>query len=119
MHAVTRCDCKLDKVMRMHSATSSMENGFVYLPEKAPWLATYLHELVTFPKGKHDDQADSTSQALNWIKSHQEPGILQFYRDQTLDMWRKGQIRWEELPPRVQQYIIDHGLEGPRPKSSG
>ena len=51
-----------------------------------------------------------------WIKSHQEPGILQYYRDQTLDMWRKGQIRGEELPPRVQQYIIDHGLEGPRPR---
>lgn len=28
----------------------------------------YLHELTTFPKGRFDDQCDSTSQALDWIK---------------------------------------------------
>ena len=54
--------------MRMHSVTSTIENGFVHLPEKAPWLGEYLHELATFPKGKYDDQADSTSQALEWFK---------------------------------------------------
>ena len=36
--------------------------------EKAEWLAAYLHELTTFPNGKRDDQVDSTSQALDWIK---------------------------------------------------
>jgi predicted phage terminase large subunit-like protein len=54
--------------MRMHSCSSANENGFVYLPEKAEWLAEYLHELKTFPNGKHDDQVDSTSQALQWVK---------------------------------------------------
>jgi phage terminase large subunit-like protein len=58
----------MDKIMRMHSVTSTIENGFVHLPEKAPWLGEYLHELATFPKGKYDDQADSTSQALEWFK---------------------------------------------------
>ena len=57
-----------DKIMRMHSCSSTIENGFVYLPEKAEWLAEYLHELKTFPNGKHDDQVDSTSQALQWVK---------------------------------------------------
>jgi len=62
---------------------TTIENGFVYLPEKAPWLPQYLHELVTFPNGKHDDQADSTSQALDWIKSHLfEPGIVGYYREE-------------------------------------
>jgi predicted phage terminase large subunit-like protein len=56
------------KIMRLHTVSSTIENGFVHLPEKAEWLATYLHELVTFPRGKHDDQADSTSQALDWAK---------------------------------------------------
>src|SRR5437879_6510076 len=32
------------------------------------WLADYIHELTSFPKGKHDDQVDSTAQALAWIK---------------------------------------------------
>ena len=58
----------MDKIMRIHSVTSTIENGFVHLPENAEWLAVYLHELVTFPKSKHDDQADSTSQALDWAK---------------------------------------------------
>jgi phage terminase large subunit-like protein len=37
--------------------------------DKAAWLGEYLHELATFPKGKFDDQVDSTSQALDWLKS--------------------------------------------------
>lgn len=83
MHSLTRCQSKLEKVMRLHTVTSMIENGLVHLPEKASWLAQYLHELVTFPNGKHDDQTDSTSQALNWIKGRLwEPGILQYYREQ-------------------------------------
>ena len=30
--------------------------------------AEYLHELTVFPRGKHDDQADSTAQFLDWYK---------------------------------------------------
>lgn len=69
LHGVTRYEPKMDKVMRMHSVTSTIENGFVHLPDKAHWLADYQHELTTFPKGRFDDQCDSTSQALDWIKT--------------------------------------------------
>jgi len=62
--------------MRMHSVTAMIENGFVHLPEKAPWLAEYLHELTSFPNGKYDDQADSTSQALDWFKQSSTSGVL-------------------------------------------
>jgi len=100
----------------MLTVTPTIENGFVYLPEKAPWLSQYVHELVTFPNGKHDDQADSTSQALDWIKSHLfEPAILEYYRGEVIKKWRRGIIRWGDLPDACQKYIIDHGLEGPRP----
>ncbi len=68
MHAVKKYVPDGDKIMRMHSVTSTIENGFVVLPDKAPWLGEYLHELASFPKGKYDDQADSTSQALDWFK---------------------------------------------------
>jgi predicted phage terminase large subunit-like protein len=70
VYGVTPYAPKLDKIMRLQSTTSTIENGFVFLPEKAPWLAEYLHELTIFPNGKHDDQADSTSQALDWIKGN-------------------------------------------------
>src|SRR5580704_13672367 len=33
------------------------------------WLAEYLHETTDFPEGKHDDQADSTAQFLDWFKT--------------------------------------------------
>lgn len=56
-----------DKVMRMHAQTAAIEGGFVHLPTSAKWLDEYVHELTTFPRGKHDDQVDSTSQALEWI----------------------------------------------------
>ena len=47
-----------DKVMRLHAQTTLIENGFVRIPEDAPWLAEYLHELTVFPNGKHDDQVE-------------------------------------------------------------
>ena len=44
------------------------------MPEGDLPLAEYLHELTVFPKGKHDDQVDSTAQMLDWFKrAGQEP----------------------------------------------
>jgi phage terminase large subunit-like protein len=54
--------------MRLHAQTAMIENGFVYIPETAAWLAEYLHEMTVFPRGKHDDQVDSTAQFLDWFK---------------------------------------------------
>ena len=67
-HRVTRYQPEGDKIMRLHTQTASIENGFVHLPEVAPWLAEYLHEMTVFPNGKHDDQVDSTAQMLDWFK---------------------------------------------------
>jgi predicted phage terminase large subunit-like protein len=67
-YGVTRYQPTLDKIMRLHAQTAMIENGFVHLPETAPWLAEYLHEMTLFPKGKHDDQVDSTAQFLDWYK---------------------------------------------------
>jgi predicted phage terminase large subunit-like protein len=64
-HSVTRYQPECDKIMRLHAQTAMIENGFVDLPETAPWLAEYLHEITTFPKGRHDDQVDSTAQFLD------------------------------------------------------
>jgi predicted phage terminase large subunit-like protein len=72
-----------DKVMRMSAQTATIENGFYHLPKDAPWLASYVQELTTFPKAKYDDQVDSTSQALAWIfEAGREPGIITFYKQE-------------------------------------
>ncbi|WP_158886339.1 phage terminase large subunit [Rhodanobacter sp. L36] len=71
-----------EKVMRMLAQTAMIENGIVYFPEEAPWLPVYIQELTTFPKGKNDDQVDSTAQALAWIKKgFDEPAYLVFMRE--------------------------------------
>ena len=82
-HGVTRYQPSGDKTMRLHAQTAVIENGFVHLPETAPWLAEYLHELAVFPNGKHDDQADSTAQFLDWFKRpFSNQGIFELYRRQ-------------------------------------
>jgi hypothetical protein len=45
-----------------------IETRLVHIPAQADWLPQYLHEMAVFPKGKYDDQVDSTSQALDWVK---------------------------------------------------
>ena len=83
LHSVKKYESTMNKIMRMHSVTSTIENGFVHLPEKAFWLGEYLHELMTFPKGKNDDQADSTSQALDWFKNNSTYdgfGLHEYYK---------------------------------------
>ena len=51
----------------MRAETPMIEAGRVFIPHDAPWLPDYLHELMMFPKGRFDDQVDSTSQALAYI----------------------------------------------------
>jgi predicted phage terminase large subunit-like protein len=68
VHGATGYATPMDKIMRMHSVSSTIENGFVHIPAQADWIPEYLHEIAAFPKGKYDDQVDSTSQALDWSK---------------------------------------------------
>jgi hypothetical protein len=66
--------------MRLHAQTGIIENGFVHIPEVASWLAEYLHEMTVFPKGKHDDQVDSTAQFLDWFKKpFPSQGVFEYY----------------------------------------
>ncbi len=80
-HRVKRYKPECDKIMRLHAQTATIENGFVHLPEAAPWLAEYIHEMTVFPKGKHDDQVDSTAQFLDWFKTPMPHwGIFEHWR---------------------------------------
>lgn len=77
---VAGCIPKEDKRQRMSVQSIQIESGFVFLPNEAHWLDAYLHELTTFPNGRFDDQADSTSQFLGWLKTR-FPGqnVLDYY----------------------------------------
>jgi predicted phage terminase large subunit-like protein len=102
LHGATAFEPEGDKIMRMNSQTAMIENRFIYLPEKAPWLAEYLHEMSTFPNGKHNDQVDSTSQFLDWFKraSH-EPGMLTYGRTLLAEALHEAGETDEEIARRV------------------
>jgi predicted phage terminase large subunit-like protein len=70
---------QMDKKMRLFNQSDKFEGGQVFLPTSAPWLDEYINELLSFPGCVHDDQVDSTTQALDYLGSK--------VRD--LDVWRR------------------------------
>jgi predicted phage terminase large subunit-like protein len=99
LHGVQRCSPMSDKVMRLHAQTATIENGFVYLPTEADWLPAYLHELTVFPKGRHDDQVDSTSQFLEWFKRPApQAAIIELLKS----LVEEAQERATPVPPLVE-----------------
>jgi predicted phage terminase large subunit-like protein len=85
---VTACEppAGTDKIMRLHLQTDLFANGHVFLPKQAPWLVDYVNELIGFPGTKFDDQVDSTTQALQFLKAGFD-----------LDAW----MRFAENSPKV------------------
>ena len=88
-HGVTRYQPTIDKVMRLHALTE------------------YLPEMTVFPKGKHDDQVDSTAQFLDWFKRpFPYQGLYEYYRQRaqaveqrnkpqpTKTVWAIGSMEW-------------------------
>jgi len=94
LHAVRGIKPQGDKIMRLHAQTATIENGFVYLPQRAHWIADYVAEMTSFPKSKYADQVDSTSQALEWI---------------SIGMWQDGMGMYYYMK---EQYEKRHGVSG-------
>jgi hypothetical protein len=91
--------------MRLHAQTAMIENGFVWIPQTAPWLAEYLHEMTVFPKGKHDDQVDSTAQFLDWFKKPMPNwGIYEFARQKAEEL---AAIERGEKPEPVKNPLME------------
>jgi predicted phage terminase large subunit-like protein len=59
-----------DKEMRLIAQSAVFENGHVLLPKYAPWSAEFVRELTSFPSSKHDDQVDSITQALQYLRKN-------------------------------------------------
>lgn len=92
-YSATAIQPERDKEMRMVSQTGIIENGFVYLPKEAPWLADYEQEMAEFPQSRHSDQVDSTSQALQWFRDlGKNTGLLEYYRMEVEQMRRDGRL---------------------------
>lgn len=57
-----------DKETRLIGITGQLEAGLCVLPTEAPWLEEYHKELRAFPFGRKDDQVDSTTQFVEYIR---------------------------------------------------
>jgi len=58
------------KIARAHAVSPMAESGNVYLPHPsiAPWVEGFMEEAASFPTGRHDDQVDAMTQALNRLR---------------------------------------------------
>lgn len=54
------------KEARAWGQTALVERGDLIIPHDAPWLSDFLHELLSFPRGKHDDRVDALVHLLGW-----------------------------------------------------
>lgn len=65
------------KETRANAVSPFFESGNIYIPDPsiADWVNDYVEEFMAFPNGKHDDQVDSTTQALNRFGKPYEPLI--------------------------------------------
>ncbi len=66
---------KLDKVSRLSAESATIEAGRVHIQAGATWHADLRSELAQFPNGRFDDQVDSISQFLLWVRSHRTPSF--------------------------------------------
>ena len=64
-----------DKINRAHQASPILELDCLWIPESAKdrgkavtWARSFLTELEMFPNGEHDDQCDSFSQAIIFLR---------------------------------------------------
>lgn len=58
---------KGDKVARTHAVVPLFTGGLVYAP-KRKWADMVIDEVSAFPRGRHDDLHDCTTQALGYMR---------------------------------------------------
>jgi predicted phage terminase large subunit-like protein len=73
-----------DKMARVHSISDLFASGYVWAPRTA-WADDLIEECHKFPAGKHDDQVDSTTQALMRFR---QGGFIQLMTDDNFEEFK-------------------------------
>ena len=69
------------KESRANAIVGAIESGNVHLPNNKPFTGDFVDECAAFPNGKHDDQVDCMSQALNRLIYNKSVQAAQKYID--------------------------------------
>lgn len=89
---------KGDKVSRAIAVQGLFEEKLIFAPDKA-WAQEAIDQCASFPKGKHDDLVDSTTQALKWLR---ENNLIRRRDEAARDVFsslpKSGQLE-NNLPP--------------------
>lgn len=59
---------KLDKITRFAIHSVKFELGKIFINKDSDWRMIFEQELLSFPRGAHDDQIDALSQALSYLE---------------------------------------------------
>ena len=78
-----------DKVARAYAVQPIFTNGTVYAPDKS-WADMVITEFEQFPRAKHDDLVDSSTQALKHLREH---GMLRRPEEIAADIRREAEYR--------------------------
>ena len=84
------------KITRTKAISPFVAARTVHIPDPAlpvnAWVAGYVEECAAFPTGTHDDQVDTTTQALSWLyqpalrEQHERRRREQYGSDTTFDI---------------------------------
>ncbi|WP_160299207.1 phage terminase large subunit [Sphingomonas sp. SRS2] len=94
-----------DKADRLIAQTGQIEEGRVWLPAELDGLDCFLAEMRAFPSGKNDDQVDSLTQMLEWLRDHWRTADTEYEPGGR----RKRIIRTNHRPslPPLPDWILD------------
>lgn len=76
------------KVARGYAVQPEQEAGNLWLPDASidPTIEQFYDEATNFPFGAHDDEVDSMTQAINWLKNRENTlGMLEHIAKQAQD----------------------------------
>lgn len=87
-----------DKKARALAVVSAFPQGLVYAPDR-DWAEMVISEMESFPKGRHDDLTDSTTQALKHLRA---VGLIQHPEERIAEEARASRHR----PQRKNLYPV-------------
>ncbi len=58
------------KAARLLARIDIIQGGHILLPASSLWLELYIAEFIEFPRGRHDDQVDATTQYLDFMAAN-------------------------------------------------
>lgn len=101
------------KIARAHAVSAIVEAGNVYLPHPriAPWVDAYLAELSIFPAGRHDDQVDQTTMALNRLSAGPRYGLVEYMEQKLQEMDTDRMARMEATAHNMGNLIKNTSVE--------